>query len=391
MQHEILIIGGGVFGITAAIELAKRQYKVGLLNPDRIPHPQAASNDISKIVRMEYGSDQLYFEMARKSIEGWRKWNEVLGEELYHEVGFLMLGQHSLDSEYQPYEKASLKELKAHGLTVERLNSIDLKQRFPAINSIIYKEASFNAIGGYVESGKAIECLAHYARTLGVSIHEGQTAQKLVVENNRIKAVQTKQGQTFACDHAVIAAGAHSPYLLPELQKYMQPTGHPIFWLKPENPDLFSTPYLPVFTADIANTGWYGFPYHAGVVKVANHSAGKILHPDKDEKAVSKDAIKKMRIFLKTSLSDLADAPLIYTRICLYTDTLDGNFWIDQHPEIEGLSVSTGGSGHAMKMAPVLGGIIADMVEGKPNIWGTRFRWRAFDSKTQQQEEARNL
>lgn len=391
MHYDILIVGGGVFGITAAIELAKRQYKIGLINPDRIPHPKAASNDISKIVRMEYGSDTLYFEMAKKSIEGWRAWNELLEEELYHEVGFLMLGQQSLDSEYQQFEKASLEQLKVHNIAFERLDRAALKKRFPAINSTVYEEACFNPIGGHVESGRAIEKLADYARILGVRVKEGQTAQELVVENNRIKAVKTREGHTFTCDHAVIAAGAYSPYLLAELQKVMRPTGHPIFWLKPEKPDLFSTPNLPVFTADIANTGWYGFPYHEGVVKVANHSAGKILHPEKDKRIVSEIDIKKMRAFLKTSLPNLANTALVYTRICLYTDTLDGNFWIDHHPKIEGLSVSTGGSGHAMKMAPVLGNVTADIVEGKSNVWGERFKWRTFDSTTKQLEEARNL
>ena len=52
--------------------------------------------------------------------------------------------------------------------------------------------------------------------------------------------------------------------------------------------------------------------------------------------------------------------------------------------------MSGGGSGHAMKMAPVLGEVIADMVERKSNIWGERFKWRSFDSETLQQEEARN-
>jgi len=393
MHYEILILGGGVFGLTAAIELAKRHYKVGLLNPATIPHPEAASNDISKIVRMEYGSDKMYFQMAKESIKGWRKWNELFGEELYHEIGFLMLGQQSLDSEYQQFEKASLEQLKTHDFAVERLNRITLKKRFPAINSSIYEEASFNPIGGYVESGRAIEKLADYARTLGVSIQEKQTAHELVVENNQLKAVKTREDSTFTCDHAVVAAGAYSPYLLSELQPFMQPTGHPIFWLRPENSSLFSTSNLPVFTADIANTGWYGFPYHPkqGVVKIAKHSKGQVVHPNRDERTVTQAAIEDMRNFVKVSFPILADAPLIYTRLCLYTDTLDGHFWIDQHPEIKGLSVSTGGSGHAMKMAPVLGAITADVMEGKPNVWCERFKWRNLSGSVLQQEEARNL
>ncbi len=81
----------------------------------------------------------------------------------------------------------------------------------------------------------------------------------------------------------------------------------------------------------------------------------------------------------------------MYTRRCLYTDTLDGHFWIDNHPEIQGLSVSSGGSGHGFKMAPLLGEIAADVVEGKSNQFCQRFRWRHLTPDTVQVEEARGF
>jgi hypothetical protein len=62
--------------------------------------------------------------------------------------------------------------------------------------------------------------------------------------------------------------------------------------------------------------------------------------------------------------------------LCLYCDTWDGNFWIDRDPEREGLVVAAGGSGHAFKFAPLIGGIIADVVEGRPNRFAHRFAWR---------------
>ena len=96
-----------------------------------------------------------------------------------------------------------------------------------------------------------------------------------------------------------------------------------------------------------------------------------------------------MRNFLATTFPSLVDAPLVFTRRCLYTDTLDGHFWIDHHPEIKGLSVSSGGSGHGLKMAPLLGEITADMIEGKTHQFSKRFRWRHLTPETLQGEKAR--
>ena len=390
---DFLIVGGGIFGVTAAIELAQRKYQVILINPDSIPHHLAASTDVTKAVRMEYGSDQEYFAMAEYSIKKWKEWNDLLGTELYHEVGFLMLCKTSLDSKQQQYEKSSCENLIQNGYATNRMDALQLKARFPAINTEVYTDANFNPIGGYAASGMAVAHLADYARSLGVRIDEGQTAANFVVENGRLQAVKTVEGSTYTCGHAIIAAGAHTPYLLPELQPFIKTTGHPVFWLKPKNSKLFTPPHFSVFTADISNSGWYGFPFlpQQGIVKVAKHANGITIHPDKDDRQIKDAEVEDLRFFLKTTFPDLYDAPLVYTRRCLYTDTLDGHFWIDHHPEIKGLSVSTGGSGHGFKMGPALGEMTADMAEGKTHRFSERYRWRNLTSTTSQAEEARHV
>ena len=76
----------------------------------------------------------------------------------------------------------------------------------------------------------------------------------------------------------------------------------------------------------------------------------------------------RCREFLRETFPELARAPLDSTRSCLYCDTADGDFWIDQDPRREGLIVAAGGCGHAFKFAPLLGEIIADVFEGRPVI-----------------------
>ena len=142
--------------------------------------------------------------------------------------------------------------------------------------------------------------------------------------------------------------------------------------------------------ADSARTGWYGFPLlREGIVKVARHGVGVRLHPEHDERVVHEEDFAQLRIFLEDTFPALLDAEITYTRRCLYTDTLDEHFWIDRHPEKEGLSVATGGSGHGFKFGPVFGELIADVVEGKPNDWAAKFRWRVLDPETQGVEASR--
>ena len=175
----------------------------------------------------------------------------------------------------------------------------------------------------------------------------------------------------------VMAVGAWTPYLLPFTKKFFRATGQPVFHLKPSEPELFAPERFPVFGADITTTGYYGFPINRdGVVKIANHGPGREMSPDSPERVVTSEDERTLRKFLASTFPALADAPIVYTRVCMYCDTHDGHFWIARDPEREGLVVAAGDNGHGFKFAPVLGEIIADAVEGKDNPLLDKFRWR---------------
>ncbi|MDH3731338.1 MAG: FAD-dependent oxidoreductase, partial [Acidimicrobiia bacterium] len=48
---DIVVVGAGVFGATASWELSRRGHAVTIVDPGPLPHPNAASTDISKMVR----------------------------------------------------------------------------------------------------------------------------------------------------------------------------------------------------------------------------------------------------------------------------------------------------------------------------------------------------
>src|SRR5437870_10621049 len=103
-MSKVIVVGAGINGVTAAIELKKRGHEVVLIDPGPLPHPLAASTDISKAVRAAYGADEDYTALAERSIKLWRQWNVQFGVELYHEVGFLFLRQSPMqpgDFEYE--------------------------------------------------------------------------------------------------------------------------------------------------------------------------------------------------------------------------------------------------------------------------------------------------
>jgi glycine/D-amino acid oxidase-like deaminating enzyme len=371
---KIIIVGAGINGVTAAIELKKRGHKVTLLDPGPIPHPLAASTDISKAVRAAYGADEQYAALAERSISIWRKWNREFGIELYHEIGGLFLRRQPM----QPgdFEFESCEVLEKRGHRFERINSAILRQRFPAFNAELFHDGFFDPEAGYAESGRVVAILVEHAKSLGVESRERAKFVALDESDNRVKGIVLEDGQRIEGDAVLLAVGAWTPYLLPSTMKFFRATGHPVFHLKPRDPDLFLPERFPFFGADISTTGYYGFPFHQGVVKIANHGPGREMSPESPERVVTPEEETSLREFLSRSLPALADAPIVYTRLCMYCDTPDGNFWIAPDPERPGLVIATGDSGHGFKFAPVLGEIIAEALEGKSNPLLQKFRWR---------------
>jgi glycine/D-amino acid oxidase-like deaminating enzyme len=361
------IAGSGIFGATAALALARRGHRVTLLDPGPLPHPLAESTDISKVVRLDYAADEEYTALAERALAGWRDWNRRGPATLFHETGVAFLARAPLAP--GGFEHDSFALLTARGHRLERLDAAAIARRFPAYRGGALVDGYYNPSGGWVEASRVVERVLAEAAALGVEIRAD--AATLAEDGQLLLA----GGGALVADAILVAAGSWTPLLCPWLAGALRPVGQAVFHLRPaRDRDLFAADRFPVFGADIARTGFYGFPLHAGVVKIGHHGPGVAVDMRSDARAMPPAVEADLRALLSEVLPGLAGSDIVHRRLCVYCDTRDEHFWIARDPERPRLTVATGGSGHAFKFAPVIGDLIADAVLGEPI--SERFGWR---------------
>jgi glycine/D-amino acid oxidase-like deaminating enzyme len=379
------VVGGGAFGASAALALAQRGHAVLLVDPGPLPHPDAASTDISKVVRLDYGTDAFYTELGERALARWR----TLGTPFFHETGFVVLTSEAMAP--GSFEQESFALLGARGHALDRLDAAAITHRFAAWRAGRHRDGYYNPEGGWAASGRVVAELLGRARAAGVVVREGARFAGFEEAGDRVAGVRVVAGtgeERLAADVVVVAAGAWTPALLPELAGALRVVGQPVLHFRPDDAAPFRPPAFPCWAADIARTGWYGFPANDdGIVKIANHGPGVAVDP-RGPRVVPEDAEPRFRAFVRDALPALARAPVVFRRLCLYCDSFDGDFWIDHHPDRAGLVVAAGDSGHAFKFTPVLGDVIADVVERRPNRFAGRFGWRVPDGTRREQARA---
>ena len=377
---RVLVCGAGVFGVTGALTLRARGYDVTLTDPGPIPHPLAESTDISKAVRMDYGADESYTAWMENALDGWRAYNRKWNRELFHETGVLYLSRGPMQA--GGFEHDSFEVLTRRGHRIERLDAVEIGRHFPAWSTGAYKDGYYNHVGGFAESGRVVARLVGDARAAGVRIVEGFSAARILRDG-----AEDATGARLTADYVVVAAGAWTARLVPSLADHLFPIAQPVFHLRPSDAQPFQAHVFPTFGADIAKTGYYGFPATPdGLLKIANHGPGRHLEPDGPRQVTDRD-VASLRGFLRETFPALEDAPIASTRVCIYCDTHDEHFWIAPDPDRPNIVVATGGSGHAFKFAPLLGEWIADAVEGRVI---ERFRWRPEARDARGEEAARH-
>jgi sarcosine oxidase len=372
MRHaaDTAVIGAGVFGMAAALELAGRGHRVAVFEQGRVPCERASSTDVAKTIRRLYGTRAVYVELAERAAAQWRRWQERGATPFYYPVGQL-----SIVRRFEPGTRVhdGVQLLRERGATIRVWTPEQARERFPQFAYWDDDVCVFDPWAGYLASGRAVARLAQLAAGAGVEIHEESPVGAVHDAPTGVRLEAPGAGGR-AFDRVVVAAGAWMGRLVPAVGQWITPTRQQMVFLTPPDPAAYAPGVMPVWGADPEETGWYGHPLLAeGFVKVADDLPGERVDPDTHRDA-SPEFVARAREFVARRIPGLARAAVAGSRSCLYESTPDRDFIVDWVPGSSRVLVAGGGSGHGFKFGGAIGPLIADALEDKDNPLGAPFK-----------------
>jgi sarcosine oxidase len=352
-------------GLATALSISRaRDSEVLLLDRYGVGNDFCSSNDVNRVFRYSYGSDEIYTRMAVESLRLWKSLERESGQEILLPTGLLML--QGEDESANGFNEASYRTLSNMKLVAEQLDAEELRKRFPQFRA---EKGFFDPHGGVLLASKVLSVLGSLMEKHGVKIRKGQ-ARKLSFGDH--PSVETADGQIVRFHKLIITIGPWSNSLLNPKLTSMIPTRQQLIYFKPRKSlDLFRPRTCPVFFTD----KHYGLPA-AGIdgVKVSPKELNDPVDPDSENRSVDREQIAVCRDVCRRFVPDLADGEVVHTKVCLYDMTENSDFVLDVDPVHPEVVYGYGFSGHGFKFAPLIGEILSELVLGrKPSFPLERF------------------
>ncbi len=201
VQPKVVVVGAGAFGGWTALHLLRMGARVTLVDAWGPGNSRASSGGETRIIRATYGTDKIYYEMVKRSLEILRDSERCWNRRLYHNIGCLVFAGAD-----ESYARSSLKLFQEVGLPAEELSAMEATKRWPQISFEGIRRMVYEKDAGYLTARR------NCALVLDGFLREGGVYRQLEARPGRtngktLAAVKLSDNAELAADYFVFAVG----------------------------------------------------------------------------------------------------------------------------------------------------------------------------------------
>jgi glycine oxidase len=364
---DIVIIGGGVIGLSIARSLALR----GAADITLVERSQLGSEASSAAAGMlapqaEADTDDEFFQLLCRSREQY----DLFAASLLDETGidieldqkgtlYLAFTEHDEEEIRRRY-----KWQREAQLPVEQLSSSEAQLLEPAINPTVRSALRFPR-DIQVENRRLVAALAQAANNLGVKLLTETEVESVEIRRNRVIGVRTSRG-SIGCSRVIMAAGCWTSKLNLEGSD-REDHRKPVPLIEPVRGQMICLSTKPQLTAHVIySPRGYLVPRKDGRLLAGSttETAGYAKH-------VTAGGVSTILRNAEEILPAVSSLPLVDSWAGLRPRASDGLPLMGPCDEIDGLIYATGHYRNGILLAPVTGELIADAILENPDSSGS--------------------
>jgi len=342
---KVVIVGGGVIGLASAYALVQAGADVTVLDAQDIPNPGSASCDLSRMMRLQYGPQSGYARLAKQALTSWHKLQHSLGVQLYHTTGVCVW-----PGTASTWSEATRRALRDAGLPY-RVVSPKVKAGRVVAHTVL--DGIWTEEGGVLLANRVVANLAAATVRKGAQLRPKTEATAVYPA---LGIVKTRAGEVIQGDAVIIAAGAWTANLLPDLARRLTTIRSIAVYAAPPAELAADWAAAPCTMIETSESMLYALPPVPGApLKLAGTANLRPGDPSRPEPVSSEEARAVLEAF-RPYLRNIDEYKIIGTSMGYYADPSDKTFIVERRDRI---MIVSGCGGRMFKFAPLLGEEIA--------------------------------